>query len=368
MLKIGWIYERYCCKFVCMIGNKPTKKKVPFPVRAPLRNYLKKYRRGIDLPVYYEDLLRYSESVDLIDHEGQNTLWETVFYSDLEYEELNRNLRRTYALLMTDGDTDAIEHLTVARIDYCTFGNTKPFRIRIINRLNDNYDHFYVKRADANRIYGLELEELLSPNSITYLVDKDTIVEKHIPGIPGDDFIKTELNDIIFNQIRIAKEFVKFNERCFVRLLGDMRSYNYVVDKTPDIEGSQYRLRAIDFDQQSYEGRKNFYLPQYFKENNPIIFVGIKHMSMETVRQYQLEERSMIADRIKVTQNQLQKLLDIMAEDSISTVKKINRLKEELAEHHGHASFLTCKSMGEIVRNNIRLLLSKEFKQSMVEF
>jgi len=38
------------------------------------------------------------------------------------------------------------------------------------------------------------------------------------------------------NKIRFAKEFVKFNERCFVRLLGDMRSYNFVVDITPDIE------------------------------------------------------------------------------------------------------------------------------------
>ena len=79
------------------------------------------------------------------------------------------------------------------------------------------------------------------------------------------------------------------------RLLGDMRSYNFVVAVTPDIEGSQFRLRAIDFDQQSYEGRKNFYLPQYFRENNPIIFLGIEHMEPETVKQYQLEERSLIA-------------------------------------------------------------------------
>ena len=46
-----------------------------------------------------------------------------------------------------------------------------------------------------------------------------------------------------------------------------MRSYNCVVDITPDIEDYQYRIRAIDFDQQSYEGRKNLYLPQFFKEN-----------------------------------------------------------------------------------------------------
>ena len=32
----------------------------------------------------------------------------------------------------------------------------------------------------------------------------------------------------------------------------------------PDFEESQYRVRAIDFDQQCYEGKRTMYLPQYF--------------------------------------------------------------------------------------------------------
>jgi hypothetical protein len=144
----------------------------------------------------------------------------------------------------------------VARIDYCSFGNSHPFRIRIVNKFNDNYDHYYIKIADASRIYGLELEHILSPNRITFLTNKNTLVEEHIAGIPGDLFISDYLHQPVTNRIRFSKEFVKFNERCFVRLLGDMRSYNFVVDITPDIEDVQYRIRAIDFDQQSYEGRK----------------------------------------------------------------------------------------------------------------
>ena len=147
---------------------------------------------------------------------------------------------------------------------------------------------------------------------MTFLVHGETLVEEHIVGIPGDDFMRDHLAGSPFNQIRLAKEFVKFNERCFVRLLGDMRSYNFVVAVTPDIEGSQFRLRAIDFDQQSYEGRKNFYLPQYFRENNPIIFLGIEHMEPETVKQYQLEERSLIAARARVERSRLGELLAIM--------------------------------------------------------
>jgi len=349
-----------------MKGNVPSRKKEPIPVSQELNAYLKRYRRSAALPVHYDDLTRYLSSTPLLDPEGKDTLWETVYYTESDRQDFHRSLTYIYALLKTDGDISVMEHLTVARIDYCTFGNTKPFRIRIINRLNDNYDHFYVKKADASRVYGLELEALLSPNNVIYLIDGRTLIEEHIAGIPGDDFIRNNLKTSLFNQIRIAKEFVKFNERCFARLLGDMRSYNYVIDITPDIEGNQYRMRAIDFDQQSFEGRKSFYLPQYFKENNPIVFLGVGNMTLETVKQYQLEERSLIAARVKTSRSRVSSLFRVMIADQISTPKKVNQLKKELAYHHKSDAFLDCKTMGEIVYTNIKLLLQKEFKQSII--
>lgn len=349
-----------------MKGDVPSKKKRPYPINEQLRLYLTKFGRAVDLPIQYRDLMRYTMSGALLDAEGNDTLWETVYYSESDQKDINHALTKIYAYLKTDGDTEVMDHLTVARIDFCTFGNTHPFRVRIINRINDNYDHFYVKKADASRVYGLELEHILSPERIMFMVDGDTLIEEHIAGIPGDVFMKYKLEDSIFNQIRMAKEFVKFNERCFVRLLGDMRAYNYVVDITPDIEGSQFRIRAIDFDQQSYEGRKSFYLPQYFKENNPIIFLGIEHMEPETVKQYQLEERSLIATRAKTLQTRLNHLFDVMIKDEISEEKKIQQLKQELAYHHKNDDFLRCRNMGEIVLTSIQLVLKKEFKQSII--
>jgi hypothetical protein len=352
-----------------MHGNAPSKKKPAFNVGPTLLGYLKKYNRAADLPLRYEDLLRHNLSIPLRNERNQETLWETVEYSPSEREDLYRSLTYVYSMLKAGGDLNIMKHLTVARIDYCTFGNTMPFRVRIINRLNDNYDHFYVKRNDASRVYGIELDELLSPNTVTFLVDRGTLVEEHIIGIPADDFMRDHLagSGSVFNHTRLAKEFVKFNERCFVRLLGDMRAYNYVVAVTPDIEGSQFRLRAIDFDQQSFEGRKNFYLPQYFKENNPIIFLGMAHMEPETVKQYQLEERSLIAARARVESGRLAELLAIMRTDEISFQDKVASLRAELAAHHDNPVFLGCRTMGEIVAANINLVLHKEFKQSILE-
>jgi hypothetical protein len=125
-----------------MRGNIPSKKKPAFPVGAALSRYLKKYNRAAELPVRYEDLLRHDFSIPLRNERKQDTLWETVHHAPSEQQELYRGLTYIYSLIKAGGDLGILNHLTVARIDYCTFGNTKPFRVRIINRLNDNYDHF----------------------------------------------------------------------------------------------------------------------------------------------------------------------------------------------------------------------------------
>ena len=337
--------------------NTISKKKIHYPIQPQLRKYLKNYSRELKLPINYKDLDHYESSVPLYDKAGVDTMWETVYFNQSEMVEVNTALCSVYALLKTEGDVSVMEHLYVNRIDYCPFGNSKPFRIRITNRFNDNYDYFYVKKADASRIYGLELEHILSPNRISYIVDRDTIIEDHVAGIPGDLFIKSWLEDDQLNRIRLAKEFVKFNERCFVRLLGDMRAYNYVVDITPDFDDIQYRIRPIDFDQQTYEGNKTMYLPQFFKDNNPIVEFCSDLLNPETIRQYQKEERAMIANRIKVSRYRLKDLSDCMEVDTISMPEKVEQLKSELSEHFSDPNFLECNSMGEILRTRLFILL-----------
>ena len=341
----------------------PSKKKIFYTIRPELKEYLLKYDRETKLPVQYPDLLRFNLQTPLLDKDGKDTLWLTVYYDEAEMRELFPSLTKIYALLHTDGDVRVMEHLSVARVDYCTFGNSKPFRIRIINLINDNYDHFYVKIADASRVYGLELEHILSPNRINYLTDDNTLVEEHIPGIPGDVFINDYLQDTLFNQIRISKEFVKFNERCFVRLLGDMRSYNFVVDVTQDIEGNQYRIRAIDFDQQSYEGRLKLYMPHFFKENLKLVRLGMEHMNHTSMRQYQEEERTLISNRARSAQNRLDDLFAVMCVDEISPPEKIQQLGAELSVRHNNSIFTTCQTMGQMVYEFLNLVVGKKLNK-----
>lgn len=336
-----------------------SKKKEIFKISKHLRSYLNKYDREIDLPIYYSDLLRYDNSIPLYDGAGNDTLWETVFFPQGHMDDVNAALKKVYALMKSDGDLSVMDHLIIDRIDLCIYGNTQPFRIRVVNQINDNFDYFYIKNADASRIYGLELEHLLSPNKISYVVSKETLIEEHIVGVPAELFIKKYLNNPNLNEIRLSKEFVKFNERCFVRLLGDMHSSNFVIDITPDFEDVEYRLRAIDFDQQSYEGRRAIYLPQYYTQNNPIIEIGLKHMTPETVRQYQREERSNIANRLKVEHSRVEDLLSAMKKERLSKPENIKKLKKELAAFYEDDDFLTCESMGDLVGMSLEMLTRK---------
>ena len=358
-------------------------KKPIYKVNSRLRDYLIATNREVDLPIAYQDLLNPIGSITLFDKQGNDTLWETVMYSEVDTQFVHEALRKIYADLKVAGDISVIDHLYIDRVDYCLYANTHPFRIRIVNKLNDLFDYFYIKRADASRVYGMELEHLLSPNKINYLVKGNTFVEEHIQGIPGDTFIKKYLNSgrcnpekpcaeakdcfvpvlvnlrnslSNFNPLRIAKEFVKFNERSLVQLVGDMRNDNFVVEIIPDFDELYFRLRAIDFDQQCYEGNHSVYMPQFFRENNPIINLGMKSMTPVLELQYQKEERMRMLSRVKSVQDQLELLLVAMTGDELSTPDNTLQLKNELSELYQDEVFKTCTSMGSIVKCSLLML------------
>jgi hypothetical protein len=327
------------------------KKKPAYPINNQLYAYLTEYNRNIKIPIFYEDLLRFDGSIVVYDKKGEDSLWIRVYYSEHERDEINLSLKQMYMILHGDGTEDSLPFLTVDAIDYCTFGNSKPFRVKIRNILNDNYSYIYVKIADASRVYGLELEHILSPNNINFLIYKDTLIEEHVLGVPGDDFIEDILPTVSEQgKKKISKEFVKFNERCMIRLLGDMRAYNFVIVASYDFDQVEYRIRAMDFDQQSYEGNLKVYFPQFFKDNYPFVKMVSESLQKESIEQYKKEERSAIARRIRGAQERVNDLVDCMMHDCISTPEKVHQLKMDLFKYTKDVKFKKCKNMGEILK------------------
>jgi hypothetical protein len=328
-----------------MIFKKPS-----YPVSQALLGYLERFDRISTVPIFYDDLLRFSGSINVYDKNNQDTLWIRVYYNEFERNEIDLNLKKIYSLLHSDGNSEIIKFLSIDAIDYCTFGNSKPFRIKVRNILNDNYVHFYIKKADASRVYGLELEHILSPDKINFLVYKDTLIEEHIIGIPGDVFMSQHLKNCTETEkSQIAKEFVKFNERCMIRLLGDMRAYNYVIVPIHDFDHVVYKIRPIDFDQQCYEGNFKVYRPQFFKENYPMILLVKEKLQSTSIEQYKNEERSILAKRIHSSESRIKRFLHIMSQDDIAPASNLKQLQLELYRYTNDLNFKNAKSMGDIM-------------------
>ena len=345
-----------------------SKKKPFYPISEKLENFLKTHDRWIGDVISYKDLLRYTEVVNIYDKNNDDTLWVRLIYNESERVEIDNNLKIVYTLLHSDGNPSSIPYLNIDSVDYCTFGNSKPFRIKVRNILNDNFIYFYVKQTDASRVYGIEFEHMLSPRNLNYLVNNSSLIEEHIAGIPGDIFIKDYLPKCTdYQKSQIAKEYVKFNERCMIRLLGDMRSYNYVIIPIHDFDQVIYKIRAIDFDQQSYEGKLSVYRPQFFKENQAMMDIVRQKLKTDSIVQYKIEERSTISRRLIISDDRMKLLLSIMKFDQLSTSENINSLKTEIFRFTNEEKFKQCKSMGDIMFQSLNYLKRNYQNVSLID-
>ncbi len=344
-------------------SDRAMMQKDAYPVNAAFSSYLQQYGRDIPLPVIFSDLVNYSYADALKDKRGKWTHWENAVYEPNQWAQLAPALVKCYLLLKSHQEVAPASQYAIERIDFCEYGNSIPFRIKITQQATGQYDFFYIKQADASRIYGLELEHLLTNNLINYRCFQDTLVEEHIGGTPGDNFLLHSKQLTVQQQTNLARAFVQFNESCFARLLGDMRSYNFVVNKERGPNENTYRFRAIDFDQQCYEGRKNLYFPQFYKENIEYVEMVLKLLTPAQIIQAQQLEHAAMAERIITYRRQLMELVNSMVKDDISENYKIQLLRSELNLHFTTDRFTRCKTMGEVVKQQLKQVLQKQVQQ-----
>ena len=61
-----------------MSSQSPQKKKIPYLVSVEFNQYLLEAGRLQKIPVQYQDLLRFTNSINLYDKHNKDTLWLTV--------------------------------------------------------------------------------------------------------------------------------------------------------------------------------------------------------------------------------------------------------------------------------------------------
>ncbi|MFT4595359.1 MAG: hypothetical protein ACI85G_001290, partial [Psychroserpens sp.] len=95
----------------------------------------------------------------------------------------------------------------------------------------------------------------------------------------------------------------------------------------------------------------------------PLVELGIELMNDKTMKQYQTEERSLIARRLIAARYRLKDLIDCLETDTISTVEKVKQLREDLAAHHQNDDFLSCDKMGSILKLQLKSTLAKQIRK-----
>ena len=137
-----------------------------------------------------------------------------------------------------------------------------------------------------------------------------------------------------------------------------MRAYNFVVEITQDFDNVQYRLRAMDFDQQNFEGRKNIYKPQFYSDNIDLVDLVQELMKEDVVKQYQRIERVAMKKRFFAYRQRTRSLLRQMRRDKISTDQNIALLSTELSKYHNDTIFLDYNNMGDILNRHLEKSLN----------
>ena len=114
----------------------------------------------------------------------------------------------------------------------------------------------------------------------------------------------------------------------------------------------------MDFDQQSYEGRKNIYKPQFFKDNIALVKLASELLTMDVANQYCRIERVAMKKRYLSARHRTKSILRKMKKDKISTPENIKQLKKDLAKHHDDPTFKEFTNMGDILNRHLERSLN----------
>ena len=94
-----------------------SRRKEKYPVTPSLLQYLHHFGRRADIPIVYDDLLRFDTAIPYENPSGRETLWLTVAYQRGVMTELQPKLTRLYAMLKVGGDLSRLDHLAVTKLD-----------------------------------------------------------------------------------------------------------------------------------------------------------------------------------------------------------------------------------------------------------
>ncbi|MDB4332817.1 hypothetical protein N9969_03860, partial [Akkermansiaceae bacterium] len=94
-----------------------------------------------------------------------------------------------------------------------------------------------------------------------------------------------------------------------------------------------------------------------FPDNHPVEELVREHLNDQNILQYRAEEHSQMSRRAKVERSRLLRLLRVMEKENLSPPEHVISLRESMAERYGTHAFDSCKTMGELTRAHLQIVL-----------
>ena len=98
----------------------------------------------------------------------------------------------------------------------------------------------------------------------------------------------------------------------------------------------------------------------FFPDNKKVVDLCAKMLNLQTIRQYQVEERSLIARRLNFSKEQVVLLTKAMRFGELSLPEKTEQLKMGLQRFHKDDRFLQCANIGDLLVLNLETTLGSK--------
>jgi hypothetical protein len=315
--------------------------------------YLKKYSNFANLPEYTElrDGLEPKERIEM-NHSDNSVITQLEIPYSLLKEKTN--LVRSIASKLWGGN-EKIERIfsemEIDSIEEISYADTKPLKVTV--EFSGRLERvFYAKPFDERRLFGLELENLLSPYKYTYSVGDGAIYEDEIHGIEA-----MEIDGETENDKNYLEEVVGLDYRCYVMLLGDMHDQNYIVSKNKAGEDLRYIVRPIDFDKLfdlNAEIKNNFVLKlsdrkRVIKKLGFDRYIARVNFEIENMRERYIKEEKRFCSLLKnIGSSQTCNSFLYIVSAGLNQGKIFKKLDERKFD------FTKAKNMGELLEMHLR--------------
>lgn len=232
------------------------------------------------------------------------------------------------------------------------YGRTNPLRVKV-HFGNHTEKVFYAKELDEKRLFGIELEDILSEHKYNYSASGGAIYEDEVKG---DEIYR--LSNEARNDVSFLEEMAKLDYRAFLMLLKDLNPianpHNCVVSKRTLREGYTYEVRPIDFD--------GLFEIEDFQEES--VLSGqrdqvIDKLGKEKYTLLRALEKEGIKKRYCQNSERVNELLGVIgsSDECNTNVSRISCLLSKYY-HDPKVRFYEAKNMGELLGMHLRAQLS----------